>query len=276
MTTGSVPVETISHRAITGTPKPHRIVITEWGNQYSVASFVKNDWSDAGRLWCKINGSTLNIYKRINPDGTFDSGDEVLRGSVAAGEIALAEQNSSGLSGTIYLDDADDGDLFDLIVTYADERDIEAVLNINDQASALDSAVAKILTETERWQVKLLEAKRRLDERLVADHGKQKYLSNVADGRSTYPFKLDAWGRWELAAIASPQQLARVHVYYALALLCEHRVTFHATFERLHDFYMKKAKEALADIRIIVDHEADQVVDTEAKTRSADRTLDRA
>lgn len=275
MTSGSPSIETISHRALTGTPNPSRIIVTGWGAKYSVSTATKDDWSDDGRFWCKVESGSLKVYKRIQPDGTFDAADEVMRGTIAVGSFDLTEQNSSGLSGSIALDDYADGDVFDIIVTYADERDIERILNINDQASALDAAVAKILTGAKRWEDVLYEAKRKFDNRLIANGGKQKYLKNLDDGRDTFPFKMDARKRWELASVASPRQIADIHVYYALALLCKKRATFNSTFERLYVFYMGLVKEELAETRIIVDYDADQVVDTESKSRNPDKTLER-
>lgn len=276
MTTGSLKLEAISFRQITGTPFPRRITIDEWGNQYSVGTFTKYDWSDAGRLWCKVDGADLKVYRAIKQDGTFEATDEVLRGTIAAvGPFALAQQNASGLSGEIELQEYSDGDLFDLIVTYADERDIDEVLSIEDQASALDTIVVAERAKTERWQERLLQAKKELDRELIASFGRQTAHENVADGRNTSPFKLDARGRWMLAALASPEQLVRAHVFRVAMLLCEKRATFNSTFRALYEFYEARYKETMKQTRLIIDHTADQVVDAEAKTKRPARELER-
>lgn len=277
MTSGSPSIETISHRVITGSPEVSRIEVDGWGAQYNGASYKRNDWSDDGRLWCVNDSGTLKVYKRIQPDGTFDSGDEVMSGTIAAnGDVPLTQSNTSGLSGNLQLDNTSDGDKFDLIVTYGDERDIEQIHNVDDMASALDSPITTVEAKSGRWQETLLEAKRRLDDWLVAAHGRQKFLSPVSAGRETWPFKLDARKRWELASLASPKQIARVHAYYALAVLCERRAPFNKTFQRLYDFYMKRAHEDLKKIRIIIDHDPNQTVDAEADTGNPDRQLERA
>lgn len=238
---------------LTGDLVLSRLVLTGWGAVTSdVPALVSQ--TDRGRLWVKftVSTNTLEFFKR----STMLSDDRVAYTSsaVSGGLATLVQDNSSGISGSCECTSGTQGanptenGTTQVVVSYAHEKDL-ADKYAGFSTSYLDSN-SKWIGQAARFEAKLLEAKRELDE----------HLAGMLDTRLRY----DAQGRRQLADIADPRQLAPVHAYWTLALIETYRKNQVGA-----EFYMGLAMSQLRGTKITLDHESDGRQDAEVSMASA-------
>lgn len=237
---------------LTGDLVLSRLVLTGWGGvQSAVPDLVA--FTDRGRLWVRFTQSSglLEFFRR----STMGSGDLICSGTVNNGLVTLAANGaiSSPISGSA---EATNGTLgtnptqdstTQVIVSYCDENDL--IDKYAGVTSYLD-ANSKWQAQNARFEAKIREAKRELDE----------HLAGMLDTRLRY----DAQGRRQLADIADPRQLAPVHAYWTLALIETYRKNQVGA-----EFYMGLAMSQLRGTKITLDHEADGRQDAEVSMASA-------
>lgn len=253
MTTGANIRETVSiSTARSGTMRLARINLTGWGD-IAVPPALEQ-FSDHGRLWVQFDQATpdLRLYRR----STMLSGDLVASGTPSAGLCTLTEDNSSGISGTLEVDNGTPGTLptadatMDIIISYASEYDI---LSIQAQAEQLlDTTTSDWQGQGNRFERLLDEAKVKLDRWIIKE----------------YNLKLcrDDWGRWALAHIVNQFDLKRTQALIALHIATLNRAGVDPDRMDQANNFLALAKDEFRDISIEFDNERD--LQPDATTRA--------
>ena len=204
---------------------------------------------EQGRLYWRVNTSDeLELFK----DEGYASADLVCSGPITAGDtVTLAENNSSGISGSARVGHTDGIESTgEVIVSYASELDmlqyqkcIVDYLDDNGQFNGED-----------RFENPLKRAKLHLD----------KQIRN----------KLDPWFRRkgsfevDMSAIAKPRQLSEIHALYALYLIF---FMVNAGDEELSKFAekYKTMSGSLLDLTILdLDQENDDIINSCVSSRN--------
>lgn len=253
--------EDFTPRTLTGTATLSAIELTGWGAVTTAVPALKT-YTDRGRLWWRFTASSnlLEFFRRA----TLASGDRVAYTSsaVSGGKATLVQDNSSGFSGTLDIDEGTQDTnpvndaTGDVIVSYAHENDLvnayAAVTNYLDSNS-------KWYAQNTRFEAVLRQAKRELDEELAGILAPQ--LSAITPKRR------------QLAVVADPRQLSLIHAYFTLGVIERHRAGHGERFRDAADRWFSDARGLLRVTQIALDFEADDAIDTEANVSSANLLL---
>ncbi len=218
----------------TGDAVISRLVLTGWSNSLQT-------WSEDGRLyWTVSTGNVLSLYR--HPDK--GSGDRVCYGTVSSELVTLAQDNSSGISGTARVVHTSGTEATgEIIVSYATEQDLEAVLH-----SATSFLSSSNWAGQTRFEEAFRSAKRELDRWLpskLANSGALKQGTNELD----------------LSIVSKPRQLAEVHANLTAWKVLQRMASLDAEEREIADRFFKEAKRIFADVRLDVDYTKDNVVD---------------
>lgn len=262
MTTFALPWETYSIGLRDGDLKLSDLHVTGWGG---AASTVRTK-TNRGRLWGRI--TTGNVFELWSTPVFTDATKRVAySGTIAtAGTITFAQDNTSGISGTAHVDyTLGDEQLFDVVLTYADEEDLvqaykaaRSELDGSGNFEGLDDGFESILKKT----------KRKLDKRLW-----ERYGPDAPDGDPV--LEADEMGRPQLAAISDPRQLAEIHANLTVAELLWRRASadLEGNLARTAGDYEKKAWRDFDIENVGFDLTRDKEIDTrKSTTHRLDRT----
>jgi hypothetical protein len=222
--------------ARTGDAIISKLVLTGW-------SATIQTWSDEGRLYWSIStGNVLGCYR--HPDK--GSGDRVCYGTISNDLVTLAQDNSSGISGTARVVHTDaTAATGEIIVSYANEPDLEAVLH--SSTSFLSSSQWAGQT---RFEEAFRSGKRELDRWLPAKIG------NVGTLKDSHEF--------DLSVVSKPRQLAEVHANLTAWKVLQRMASLDSEEQAIADRFFREAKRIYGDVRLDVDHEQDGTVDAAA------------
>lgn len=246
-TFGNITEDYSISEARSGTIRVSRLVLTGWGAAPTSSVGVKT-WSDQGRMWGVFTASTNDLSLRRRGPGMYVSGDEVCSGTVSAGKVTLAADNTSGISGTADIDAGVPGTnptadaLFDVIVSYADENDLIRAGRL--ATSLLNSGAYPSGASNTRFEVLLIDAKRKLDQWILARHS----------GEVRY----DDYGRPLLAHIVRPGDLARCQALIAIHMGYLGRGR---EFMQEAEQFLALAREEFKSLTIQFDYDRDGVAD---------------
>lgn len=228
-----------------GRARVSRLVLTGWAATPTASAGLKA-WSDDGRMWIVIAGTDFSVRRR--GPGVYAGTDEVCSGTISGGKVALAADNTSGITGSADVDNGtpgtnpDEDATLDVVVGYADENDL---LRVERNAiSLLNSGVYPSGGSATRFEALLIDAKRKLDKWILAQ----------AEGEIRY----DEWGRPLLAHIVRTGDFARCQALIAMHM---------ATLGRGEEFadravrYLELAREEFKGISIQFDYERDGKAD---------------
>jgi len=254
MATGIANFEKVSHRQLSGDLLVRNVDITGW----AIPGKKLLELSQNGRLFVEVSGTTVNLYRSINPDGTFTGTELVATGTGAENAlITLAEANSSGLSGYLRYTGSGTGDI---IFTYATEDDV--IKKVPGESQQLVWQVIKAaLAGPRRMQDLLEDAKKKVDERLIREmqeKGLGKFVISDAGVIETVgdPFTIDAMGRFELATLANPEQLVTLHVWQTLREAAEMLVGSNEFASMVQKKYSELWHEEWQNLRLRIDDTA--------------------
>lgn len=213
MVTGIANQETVWHRQLSGDVLVRNIQINGW----SEPGVKLGQFSQNGRLWGEVAGTTVSLYRSINPDGTFTATEKVLEGAGAVDAlITLTEQNSSGLADS-YLRYTGSG-TFDIVFASATEDDVIKMIP-GQENQLVWPAIKAAMQSPGRLETMLNDALRKINDRLLRElesaNGGIFFLNSDNEAESNF-YTIDAMGRYELAIIATPEQLIRLQVWQVL------------------------------------------------------------
>lgn len=177
--------------ALSGTREISNLTLTGWGNQLAT-------WSEQGRVYWRVSGSTLTLYRNEGTTAT----DALCTGTISGGEVTLTAANASGISGTASVSGSGDAN-GTITISYADEPDLLRI--VNRATSWLDGS--NQWNGVNRFEDAFTTAKRDIDAMLV-----QQWKSALPALAS---------GVYDLSVIAQPRQLARAHAYQVAAVLSD-------------------------------------------------------
>jgi len=231
----------------TGDAVISKLALTGW-------SATMQTWSEDGRMYWSIStGNVLSLYR--HPDR--GSGDRVCYGTISSDLVTLAQDNTSGISGTARVVHTDaTAATGEIIVSYATEQDLEAVLH-----SASTFLSSSQWAGQTRFEEAFRSAKRELDRWLPAKLGN---ASTVKSG------SYDT----DLSVIAKPRQLAEVHANLAAWKVLQRMASLDSEEQAIADRFFREAKRIFGDVRLDVDYGNDGVID--AKPEGGFVTLVRA
>lgn len=199
-----------------------RLDLTGWGAYASSVPALRT-WSDHGRMWGKITAADVfTLYRRP----TLESGDIVVSGAISSGTATLStDPNISGISGTVDVGSYTSGEeqLFDVLVSYADESDIVTVYP--QAANELDSN-SKFEGQDTRFEWLLKDVKRTELDPLIWARYKTQLGSSISASGSLLQLTasgVDIQGRPLIGYMSDPRQLSRVHAKLCAARLYERR-----------------------------------------------------
>lgn len=229
--------------ARTGVVRVSRLRLTGWGDAPTASAGLLS-FSDQGRLWFKYTLATtlLEVFRR----STMLAGDLVANdAAVADGKATLVEQSSSGLTGTLDIDNGTPGTnpavdaTLDAVVSYCDEKELATVLD------GLDGYLksGKWNGEDVRFEALLKRAKRKVDKWIVENH----------DPR----MRVDTWGRVTTAHLVNQMDFARCQALVAASFATEQRSGFVEGNQDTADRLLTKAADEFADINPVWDYERD-------------------
>lgn len=231
-------------RPLTGDILLSNLVLTGWGAvSAGVPALVT--WTDRGRVWAKLSGTTLTLYRSA---GMTEATDRLCAGTVSGGLVTLSELNSSGITGSARVTATQDSTC-SVILSYAHEKDIEA--RYVGLANELDSN-SKWLGRDMRFEALLKESKRELDAKLRDDYAPM------------LPLRNDSTPDLTVLSDARQDNLVRAHVWLATALLYGYRGAMDATFVEAERYRRKLAREELQSRKLGMDYDADSKVDVKA------------
>lgn len=236
--------EDYSIRTLTGDAELSSLVLTGWGAITSQVTALYT-YTNRGRMWWNYTASSGAVTVSNKQGGT-----SYLTGTASAGLVTLSQANSSGLSGTLIINNGTPGtnpaqnSTGDFILSYADENDLVDVMA--GVASYLDSN-SKWQGQLARFEAILKRAKRELDEHIF-----QKLAGSA---------RRDARGRRVLADIADPRQLASVHANYTAMMIEQYRGNRQPVFLESAREYERRWHNLLGAMTLELDHEADGQVD---------------
>lgn len=254
MTTGAIKFEDYSILVRSGDVVMKDLALTGWG-AYSSNTPALRTYGDSGRFWGRITAA--DVFELFSDDG-LASGDRIAYGTISSGAVTLAQDNSSGISGSANVPSYTSGDvhLFDVIVSYADEADL---LTVYPQvANELDSN-SKFEGQATRFEWLLRDVKRTVLDPLI--------YARIKDAIGT-----DKLGRPRLGYLSDPRQLSRVHALLCASRLIERRVSTQSQgqFETIEgaSSYRKRALEEFNNLPLGVDSNRDDILDGIARPGS--------
>lgn len=248
MSTFSVKYEDYNSKVRSGDLVIRDITLAGWGAvTTSPASTSLRDFTDHGRLWGRITtGNVFELWKTPTFDVSTNRTCYTSSAITAAGIATFIEDNSSGISGTAYLSyTLGEEQLFDIIVSYADELDIARAYQ--GLSGELDSN-GDYEGQDDRFESLLKEAKRRDIDPEVYNN----YMESLG---------VDDLGRPLLAKISDPRQLAEAHAAFCVYRLYKKRRAQDIEFRDVANDSLKEAQKELADTPVAFDVDADGSID---------------
>lgn len=250
-TGGSISEDYSISDARTGVVRVSRLRLTGWGDAPSATKGLMT-FSDQGRLWFKYTSAStlLEVFRRPS----MLSGDLVANDTaVASGKATLVEGISSGISGTLDIDNGTPGTnptgdaTLDVVVSYGDEDELEQEL----QGVASMLTAGKWGGEDIRFEALLKRAKRKLDRWIV-----QNYEVRL---------RQDDYGRIVLAHIVNQTDFARCHALIAAHMAVSGRSGFVEAAQDKAAQYLNLAQEEFKNINPVFDYERDLQPDNRAQ-----------
>lgn len=234
-------------RTRSGDARLTSVVLTGWGDMNAGVPALK-EFTDNGRLWGRFTETSGLVELFRHP--AMAAGDRVMSGTAANGEVTLAEDNSSGMTGSMAIDSGTAGDNpaedseFDIVVSYAHELDVSAIYagiegemddgQFNGQDVRLEALLKDVKRET-------------LDPMIWDKH---------ADEIGT-----DEQGRPNVAWLSSLRQLAKVHALLCVAHLYLRRAGMNPAFLDAAEKYEKLARDKWGATALAFDRAADGEID---------------
>lgn len=218
-----------------------RLVLTGWGQ-------TLHTWSTDGVIFWNLASAVLSGYRRKNPAGGYTSTDRVCYGTVSSGLVTLAQDNSSGISGSATVAGTS-GEAHSQIA-FADETDVrEIVANL---ASALSSS---------QW-----EGGARFEK---ASNATMRDLCEHIRGRLARKVARNAAGRIEITDLARPGQARGPHARLTAAYLIENLGGVNDTYLALAQEWRKQAGRDLDGREWEIDEDDDGTVDAVVAPRTS-------
>lgn len=225
-------------RPMTGDAKIKNLALTGWGNAPTKM--------ELGRIYWKSDTSNvLQLYTtELNRDA---DASEIAFGTISGELVTLAAANSSGISGTAtVVHTAGTAATGTIQVTYAVEADL--LSEVANLTSLLDGSSQ--WEGVARFEKPLRESKLELDQMLIAKLHDQLFTRSD--------------GAYDLTAISNSRMLARIHAKLAAAYLFNQRAVFTPEYGEMIDRWRSTAGEMLDNLKIIIDRENDDTIDTYA------------
>jgi len=228
----------------TGDARLHRLVLTGWSNTILT-------WSDQGRMYWKVTtGNVLELFRHPG----LASGDRVCYGTVSSGAVTLAQDNSSGISGSARVTHTSATESTgEVIVTYAGEVDLEAVCH----------SIAGLLTSSQwagvtRFEEAFRQAKEELDRWIPSKLGSKRV------------YRTDT-NELDLSVVAKPRQLAKVHAHLTAWVVMERLASINGresneAMEASHQF--RHAQRVWETVELALNTDNDSSQDAVAESRS--------
>lgn len=255
MATGSIKYEDYSLRVRSGDLVLRNVRLDGWQETPTTA----REFTNENRLWGKITtGNVLSLYA----DAALTVRVAVSVTISAAGDVAVAEDNASGISGTLNVDyTLGEEQLFDIVLTYADELDLKQLyagvageLDASDQYEAQDMRFEALLKSVKRDI---------LDPMIWERYGP----------RGSAELEADDLGRPLFANLGSPRQLARVHALLCVAEIYDRRASQDPAWMEVADRFRAKGKTLFDVTALMFDADADAAADADPRIPEYD--LDR-
>lgn len=249
-------------RPITGDMVLSDLALTGWG---AVTANVPSlfTWTNRGRLWAVFTASTGDLSLYRHPAAA--SGDKVCGGTVTSGAVTLSAANTSGITGTAKVTNGTAGtnpeqdSTGTVVISYAHELDLADAYGIGLD-NELDGS-SKYRGRDTRFEAVLKTAKRDIDAKL------REYLApNLPSSTSRLP---------DLSAISDPRQdnLVRAHAMIGAAIICELRGPLDPAFYNMGKDLRRRAYEVLQSRKVMLDSDADSVIDAKPSISSAEVVL---
>lgn len=219
--------------ALTGDAVFKLLELTGWSN-----SDTNNS---QGRLYWAIVNDTLSFYS--NPERT----ELVAEGDITAGEVDLAEEGASGISGSAKLTHTQDSTGF-IVVTYCKESDL-----LLRERDLLDHITSGQYSEATRFEGPLKEAKEHIDK--------------VLRGRPDVTKFFKANRQVDLSVLLNPWDLAAAQAYWALHLIMLSVNNGDSSIMDLCKFYESKSNKELDLVDLQFDYNRDDIVDEKQSVR---------
>lgn len=217
-----------------------RLALTGWG-----AIGALDAWTKDRRVFGRITtGNLLELWR--TPTFAVSTDRLAVSGAITgAGSVSFAADNASGISGTCNVDyTLGEEQLFDAIVSYADEKDI------GRKYSGLDNELDdddKYEGEGVRFESLMNEAKKYVHRKIV-----DRYAASL---------EYDDLGRPILAAIADPTELADAHALCCRWLLYVRRLSTEPELRNAVNDALRDWQDELAQVPIAFDADDDGVID---------------
>jgi hypothetical protein len=254
VTTGAIKFEDYSILVRSGDVVIKDLALTGWG-AYASDTPALRTWADSGRMWGRITAADeFELFR----DDALGSSDRVCNGTISGGAVTLAQDNTSGISGSVNIPSHTSGDihLFDVVVSYADESDL---LTVYPQVDKELDDNNKFEGQASRFEWLFRDVKRTMLDPFI--------WARIKDEVGT-----DKLGRPRLGYLSDPRQLSRVHALLCAARLVERRISTlgQGQFETIEGAknLRKQAIEEFNNLPLGVDSNRDDILDGIAKPGS--------